>query len=164
MKTKISLLLCLLFIFASCSIYHCSPIKKPADLKPLDLENINDVYTVYWNAKHNCVDIKWMEIGYEITMYGWIFNPYNEWINPTHFSLIGDPKYIHEPNTIKVGGVAVSVRALIDGIGDKLATIDITKKCFVRGFLWFKCAHIDGCSQTGAQIVLRDINDIWFEE
>ena len=37
--------------------YHCKPQKKPANLKPIDCKNFNDVTTTYWNLYCDCEHI-----------------------------------------------------------------------------------------------------------
>ena len=34
--------------------YHCKPQKKPANIKPIDCKNFNDVTTTYWNLYSDC--------------------------------------------------------------------------------------------------------------
>ena len=42
-------------LFVVCKgVYHCKPKKMPANIKPIDCNNFNDVTTVYWNLYKGC--------------------------------------------------------------------------------------------------------------
>jgi len=45
----------------------------------------------------------------------------------------------------------------------KLDTSDLTKKCFIKGTLCLEEIITKGCCRATPAIVIRDINDIYFE-
>ena len=148
-----------MFIFTSCGISDCPPIKKPADLKPIDMESFNDVHTVYWHGIHYCEDVDESASLGTIKIYGWINGI--DFHSIVLFDLVGDPKDIQAPNI----WTKVFVRARYsDELKIKLDTADLSKKCYIRGEMSLDCLYSDGCSTTVAEIWLSDINDIWFEE
>jgi hypothetical protein len=69
MKTKIFVLSTCIIWLSSCLV--CHPLKKPVDLNPIDVENYNDGYTVFWNCKQQCMDEPTPYEGDTIKVYGW---------------------------------------------------------------------------------------------
>ena len=70
-------------IYTVCAVtllaFSCKPscdLDKPKDVKPVDWENYNDVYTVYWNfvakAFGCCSETEFA--GKTIKVFGWIFH------------------------------------------------------------------------------------------
>lgn len=89
-KEKITmkkLILCftiIVFVFVACN-KECQ-IKYPKNLKSIDWENYNDVYTVYWNTVHLCFETVNLQSD-TIKISGW-----RAW-NYGSFNLCDDPKY-----------------------------------------------------------------------
>ena len=67
MKRIILYLTALLLVFFACE-KSCLE-KKPKDVKPIDWENYNDVYTAFWNTYSACSESK--NAKREIMVYGW---------------------------------------------------------------------------------------------
>jgi hypothetical protein len=71
-------------LFVACN-KNCK-IKYPKDVKPIDWENYNDVYTVYWNMVHCCSET--IDLQNEtIKISGWKAWSYDA------FNLCGEAKY-----------------------------------------------------------------------
>ena len=137
-------LLILAGVFSSCKEKEgqCGEIKKPKDLKPIDWENYNDVYTVYWNYFGYCDDREF-DTGDTVSVYGWKSNFYDL------FYISAVP----EDNKHPVIGIKVSPA--------QIAAADLTKKCFVRGLVILPCLDDMGCSVVSVQILATNI---YFEE
>lgn len=70
-KIKFMLMIVLALQFSSCE-RQCKPINRPKDVKPIDWENYNDVYTVYWNLKRNSNDPRSSAENKKIKIFGWM--------------------------------------------------------------------------------------------
>ena len=163
----------ILLLFATCK-KSCLQ-KRPKDVKPIDWENYNDVYDVFWNYNTFCSETKEKDRGKEIMICGWIFHGWNEkpLRNGGEFVVISNEKDIFEPNfSTSTRGTGICVRSyyggqnecLLDSLRIKFDTTDITKKCFIKGILIFKCLHTEKCSKAEPEIILEDINNICFEK
>ena len=135
-------------------------IEYPKDIKPVDWENYNDVYTVYWNYRTVYAEVKEEDQEKEIMVYGWVF-PYGAigiGGTCTNLYLISDKD--SSPNQ---GNPRVEISAsdsIARQLHPKLVTADLTKKCFVKGklrlykgpYCWIK-----------SQIWITNSDDIYFE-
>ncbi|MDR1180547.1 MAG: hypothetical protein LBL13_01010 [Bacteroidales bacterium] len=168
------IILCILtgmLVFTACGKI-CRSVKPPKDLKPIDWTHYNDVYTVSGNFYTLCSDIKSEYKDKEIMVYGWIWDsPYEDKIieiikNKFYFCLIENPDKINETprlqNSIAVSVVRVSPIEK-EQIQMKLDTCDLTRKCFVKGQLFFNCLHTMGCSEAVPEIFITNADDIYFE-
>jgi len=130
----------------------CGEIKKPKDLKSIDWENYNDVYTVYWNYFGYCSDIR--EFGRDgdiVSVYGWKSNFYDL------FYISAVPENNERPNKV------IGIKWYSEAIDAKVAAADLTKKCFVRGIVQLPCLHEMGCSVVEVVIFITNLDDIYFE-
>jgi hypothetical protein len=140
MKNVFFLILISLFslVFNSCG--KCN-FKKPKGIKPIDWENYNDVYTVYWNySESGDMSMNQGFTGDTIKVYGWIFQGnHGETINPGMFMLIENEKNIFDPNPWieKRTGFYIETfdKELINALKVKFSETDITKKCYIIGSL-----------------------------
>jgi hypothetical protein len=146
MKRIVLCITALLLLFASCD-KGCK-IKRPKDVKPIDWENYNDVYTVYWNCYFLCSEIKDRNMHNKIMIYGWIQN-----ITNGSFSLVDTFNKIS----------SISITMCCEELQTKLDTIDISKKYFVKGELLFILSNPTECCTTSPEIRVVDINDIYFK-
>lgn len=128
----------------------------PKDLKPIDWNNYNDAYTVYWNyvtkfSKRNIEDE-----GKIIKVSGW------EVWSLDLFALSDDPKYTEHilGNTPRE---VVWVQFRDPEIQAMLDTADLTKKCFVKGKLSFVDVGSGVCRKAEPQVIVTNINDIYFD-
>ncbi|MCL2682108.1 MAG: hypothetical protein FWE63_01315 [Bacteroidales bacterium] len=145
-------------------------IKRPTNLKPIDWENYNDVYTVYWTY-HKREVLVYEDTAKIIKVYGWVAQNYEH----SDFDYMGgDADFFLLGN--EAGGndapfvpfVIVGGSEIISSLKEKLATADLTKKCYVRGkltILFTKCIDgIDwGCCLMYSAIRIYSVNDIYFE-
>jgi hypothetical protein len=159
--------ICIVALFAGSCGKNCE-VKRPKDLKPINWESYNDVYTVRWNfvstASGSCR--KTGPTGLTLKVCGWIVqgNP-GEIIDPGMFLLVDDRKYIFAS-----GGTIIYIKTfdkdLVDLLKTKLAITDITKKCFIKGELYYFCYQTMGrCpDKVAPEVHIHDINDIYFED
>ena len=176
MKRIIIAFTALLLLFAACKEKYDCKMDHPKDLKPIDWENYNDVYTVYWNFFCFCSKVKENPLNREIMVCGWIFQgvegkyPFDN----LYFTLISNEEDIFWWNC-STRGKGVVIRPYCkdsngnfidprDSLRIKFDTTDITKKCFIKGRLGFECLNTDGCSMAVPEIILEDINNIYFEK
>jgi len=147
-------------------------VNRPENLKPIDWENYNDVYTVHWTYyRRNDIDDPWVFEDDEkpIRVHGWVapdgFDIGLD-LGPSHFILIGDESNDHIPfiPVLIIGGSEI-----VDSIKEKIATADLTKKSYVRGKL---CTHTAVCITTrpwGCRCIVHpririySADDIYFE-
>jgi len=162
------LLICCGLALLCCSCKEKCKIEKPKNLKPIDWENYNDVYTVFWNCKRDCSDESIMnDMGRNIKVFGWIFHG-QTLDNPREFALISNEEDIFWYNFC-TRGVGIYVKTsyhnkdLLDSLKAKFATSDMTKKCYVSGMLSFDEWGGNECCNTEPEIWLCSIDDIYFE-
>jgi hypothetical protein len=163
---KISFLIGLCIIIALSLLAACDKgckIKYPKDVKPIDWENYNDVYTVYWNTVHPCSDLCnhpedfWNYQCDTIKISGWKAWGYD------YFYLCDDAKYAIRDLGYTAPFPMMRIRCNLPSFKDKLDTCDLTKKCFIKGILVFESVGEPRCGNHGAHILITDINDIYFE-
>jgi len=155
MKRIILHLATILLLFAACD-KNCLNLKeKPKNLKPIDWENYNDVNTVYWNLYS--FEGEMVPVHTEIMVYGWVH--YQDGISARGFTLVDDPNIIldtHGRPKIDVENGFVELQAMFD-------TNYLTKRCFVKGKLFYSGITYGFCNIIEPGIYVTDINDIYFE-
>ncbi len=139
-------------------------IGKPNNIPPIDWENYNDVPTVFWNyTTEDCSNAG--PTGKTIKMYGWINANYLGSVDPNLFPIIDNPEHTYDywhysgKISVYINGYSVSSQALLA----KLDSFDFTTKCYIKGELFVDDFSTNNCCTTGPQIILRNINDIYFE-
>jgi hypothetical protein len=151
MKRK-NLLIVVLLVIAG-SFFACEKI--PKDVKPIDWENYNDVYTVYWNCYSSCKEIKNEYAGKTVKISGWRI-----WSRDL-FSLCDDAKcaeifFVPSPlESVVIDFCFPEAQTLLD-------TSDLTKKCLIKGKIRLKMEKMSGC-KVFPVIEVTDINDIYFD-
>ena len=152
MRKMNKIILCLtalLLLFAACE-------KIPKDVKPIDWENYNDVYTVYWNCySSTCKKNKSEYDGKTIKISGW-----RVWSRDA-FTLGDDAKcaeifFVPSPRAV------VYINFNFPEAYAFLDTCDLTKKCFIKGTIRLKFGQKSKC-RVFPVIEVMDINDIYFE-
>jgi len=160
-------------LFVFCFLFFCGcekcKIKYPKNIKPIDWENYNDVYTVKWNyitvGSETKTKIE-QDRDKDIMIYGWVSFPHawnigfglNEFFDGNGtMCTIGIQSTIDSINNI----VDYS---LLEQVRTKLDTSDLTKKCFIKGRLSSQSFPGNGCSRIEPKIMITDINNIYFEE
>lgn len=160
------LIVCTIVFFAS-SCGRCG-FKKPQGVKPIDWENYNDVYTVYWNYCDQGEDVCKNEgfSGKTVMVYGWIFQgKYSGTFDPKMFSLIDNEINIFSNNPNGTGiYIKVFDNEVIDSLKIKFANTDITKKCYIKGELYLNCLPIGGSCVNSVEpcIIISNTDDIYF--
>ena len=162
-KIKTIMILCIsamLLLFAGCK--NKCEIDYPKNIKPIDWENYNDVYTVYWNYHTLCSEIKVEDADKEIMLSGWVRLPlYNR---ENYFNLVADVAQAGEyPGPAPT--LHISIAMYEDSIRYYLDTCDITRKCFIKGRLDFDCYHMSGVCDSKAYptVHLLSVKNIYFE-
>ena len=182
MRTIKFLALCCGIILFVCSCSTCK-IDKPKNLKAIDWENYNDVYTVFWNGKKDCSEVSGIGVWTcednhnlkDIKVYGWIFQgAFGNPVNPAEFTLISNEEDIFWYNYSTRGGNGIGVsicrytaesnEELVDALRNKFATADITKKCYVKGKFSYQGLPTNDCCSTIPVIIIFSADDIYFEE
>lgn len=169
MKTLNNLLLCLtllgLLTLTSC-LDFCNPIERPKDLEPINWENYNDVYTVYWNyVFYNRPEkINDEDSGKEIMICGFATNFGIPSPSASGFTIIdnknesfpciyirpsfGDRDSINQLQTILDTGYLANI------------------KCYIKGTLYFENLTPDmgECQTYQPIIIINNVDDIYFKE
>ena len=132
----------------SCEEYDCT-VKYPTDIKPIDWENYNDVYTVFWNYHAQCPG-KTEDKDKEIMIYGWLYG------TTENRCLLVERNSTPHGNPHVIIHVPYHIQTIID-------TLVLTKKCFVKGELVFFDFPTNNCCTLAPGIYLIDIDNIYFE-
>jgi len=150
-------------------------IKKPDDIKSIDLEDYNDVYTVFWNYLRICPGlVNPPEI--TIKIYGKIDDSFKFGLG--YFELIDEREheyyniydFLHEHGYPVVPSVRVFYRLIKDELREKLDSSDLNRKCYIKVILSDGIAanenehSSDGCCFVVPDATLSSIDDIYFEE
>jgi hypothetical protein len=156
-KISFLIILCLtaiLLLFAACD--KTCGIKSPKDVKPIDWENYNSVYDVFYNYYRLCSEQRYEDSEKTIMVSGWLYRLWGG-----YFILRNIPNHTNEDSEFP------SIQLLIYGIEKefiaKIDTCDLTKKCFVKGELIFGCAEAGLCSTSAPLIIIKSVDDIYFE-
>jgi len=172
MKTKLfnySVIQLIVIVLLSITGFSCKEncdINRPKNLKPIDWENYNDPYTVYWNGLKNCSE-PGFDDGTKIKVSGWIRQCANVQIpiNPDLFALT-EEKYMSECNGAK--GTILHVRPYYSDFLDSLKIIlntNLEKKCYINGILSYNSLYDMGpCCHVTPEIIIYSVDDIKFEE
>ena len=158
MKKMILCPTAILLLFASCKDNDCK-IKTPKDLKPIDWENYNDVYTVYWNTRHLCSESISLQSD-TIRVSGWKSWSYDA------FNLCDDAKYADRSLGHTAAFPFVNIKCYLPELKTKLDTSDVTKKCFIKGIIHLnqEMSYPRGdCCFTWGQLEIINIDDIYFK-
>ena len=156
---KISLLLILnltaiLLLFIACD--KTCVMKPPKDLKPIDWENYNSVYNVFYNYYALCNKQKYEDEKKNIMIYGWIYPQWEGW-----FILRDSPNNANE--NLAYPWIRILSFEVETEFQAKLDTCDLTKKCFIKGKLIFNCLHSGMCSTSVPEIIISNLDDVYFE-
>jgi hypothetical protein len=172
MKKIILYTLIIILTFSACE-KMCKSIKPPKDLKAIDWENYNDVYTVYGNFHTLCSETKEKYRDREILVCGWIWEPLDggistslhDGISTSEFYLMEDLSKARDEQLL--GNLSIPILyygQTNEELQIKFDTSNLTKKCFVIGKLRFNCLHSGLCSKTYPVIVVNSSSDnIYFE-
>ena len=171
------LIICGVALFAfSCT--KCD-IKKPKGVKPIDWENYNDVYSVFWNCTKDCSEVNETEKNFDsddlktIKVYGWIYQGFEGGyppVNPEHFCIIDKEENIFAFNSSVGTSFYVRIsylgdfKILIESLKIKFAAADITKKCYINGKLSYENYPGNGCCTAVPLLIIHSSDDIYFEE
>lgn len=150
----ISCLTAILLLFAACDKFCME--KRPKDVKPIDWENYNSVHTVFWNYHSTCENVK--HENKEIMAFGWIYSNGDGFFvltDVTNYTPYEIPHVIIRPDYKVSNG---------NEFYAKLATCDLTKKCFIKEKLMLCCTEtMLACSKSTPAIVFSNIDDVYFE-
>jgi len=157
---KVILYIAALFMLSVACKPNCD-VKIPNGVKPIDWENYNDTYTVYWNYKGNDCSSSG-KTGLTIKMYGWIFHPQD--VSAWSFYLLSDSLLV-EANNPKCAMVWIKCfeKEEIGRLKAKFDTSDLTKKCYVAGKLFIDSFSNNDCCTTESEITIENADDVYFE-
>jgi hypothetical protein len=144
----------LVFGFVGCD--NTCKIKHPKNLAPIDWENYNDVYTVYWNTVHCCSEIINIQND-TIKISGWKPWSYD------FFYLCDDAKYADKNLGYTAATPIIHIICNLPELSEKLDTSDLTKKCYIKGKICLSSeTYPKGCT-VEPKIEITNIDDIYFE-
>ena len=153
-----------IFFLTTCTKFCVDQIKKPANIPAVDWDDYNDVYTVFWNYYTLCSEAKKDDSGKDIMIIGWIYSG-DRPISTTRFSLTTEENRF-EVSTYKIPIVGIRTHGDMEKeLQTKLDTCDLSKKCFIKGKLVFRCEEGPSktCSKSKPEIFLENIENIYFE-
>jgi hypothetical protein len=169
MKKIIVCLMTVLLGLASCD-KACNP-KHPQDLKPIDWENYNDVYTVYWNYINKCREKSYnRNEKKKIKVYGWVKqDPYGNNDFTHSCFLINEQSEIFATNMSNCTFVSVNLLDTnVDFQWDTIVKIDTSvitsKKCYIEGEMSFRCIGSRNCPETVCVIDVYNFDNIYYKE
>ena len=162
--------------FYSCTKNDCiMEIEKPENLKPVDFENYNDVYTVYWNYIAFCdeTDRSWQDrefvfnlnslsdgpnSGDSVKVWGWITDYYlpatGQLFIRSHASGGSRSKTIFVFLPVPVA----------NELAFKMANITFPAKCFIYGEVILPCLEEGSCChKVTVSLYVKEIDNIYFE-
>jgi len=154
---KINLLLILSLVavlFTNCGKFCLE--KRPKDIKPIDWENYNSVYDVFYNYYRLCSEQRYEDSEKTIMVSGWLYRLWGGGL-----ILRNIPNHTNENSEYpRISLLAFRVN---EELYAKIDTCDLTKKCFVKGELIFGCAEAGLCSTSVPLIIIKNADDIYFE-
>ena len=174
MKKIILCFTVLLLLFANCNKDckkgNCKDddpckIDRPKDLKPIDWDNYNDVYTVCLNLKVDCNDSNNIQTWWkkEIMVCAWV-STNKDTVNPQHFCLSDKNEFkLLLPVRTYNFFTESNHENFIDSLNSIFESADLTKKCFIKGTLIYFPNTVGMCCYTFPTIVINSANDIYFE-
>jgi hypothetical protein len=143
---------------------------KPADIKPIDWEGYNDVYTVFWNILTDDCHGAGTLTGDIIKIYGKL--DISERYGGSFFSLIYEQEYdennlydfVHKKYDYPAApSIHVSCLVGDDELQEKLASCDLTRRCYIKGEFAIGALTSDRpgdyCCFSVPKIYLKNIND-----
>ena len=138
--------------------------KRPKDLKPIDWENYNDVYTVYWNCKMlDCSQAG--DTGNILKIEGWLLQPganIHE-IKPDEFCIVGEPNLIYLDNKNGTILIQTATPEIAEQMRIKFENSDLTRKCYIIGRFVINPLYMNGWCGTSPKIIMTDADNIIFE-
>ena len=148
----------ILLLFAACE-KSCLE-KRPKNVKSIDWENYNDVYTAFWNTYSTISESSNMRQR-DIMVYGWVQPKYSEYgftlVTGTHDS-DKSLRHVEKPHfDVYIRGSGMTP------IREKLDTCDLTQKCYVKGKLNFNYIKFGLCLIAIPEIIIENIDGIYFE-
>lgn len=151
--TKTTILFLTGFLLCACAV--CIRVKKPKDVKPIDWENYNSAYDVFWNFHLCSDDVEDWGMEERIKVYGWL-----------HKSDSGLGRYYLNRST-QPGGTGLYINILPkDEIERKrldslLRSIDYPKQCYIQGVLFLTSYAVE---RSFPEIMVERAEDIHFDE
>jgi hypothetical protein len=132
------------------------PIKIPADIKPIDTENYNDVYTVYWNYfDKNATYDTVLVCGYVI-VYGTDKSGNLLWY-PT---LTDDSIKTIDYKGMNISRLELSWNDSISNQVESAINASIPNKCYIKGIVESRIAYTGKCDFRGHNIPILRITNV----
>lgn len=170
---KFTTIICLVAVFAfSCGIKRCEiVVEKPDDIKPLDRENYNDVFTVFWNYFRNCPALVNPPPD-TIKVFGTIDTGSFKYRSSvlSNFRLMDENTECDYILNYPFPSVGIDCYLISYELRKKLDSSDLKRKCYIKGLraegvvsedetgFGDKCCFVVPC------VNLSSIDDIYFEE
>jgi hypothetical protein len=154
MKKIYFLLFAICLITAACEKKAQCKIEKPANLKPIDWEGYNDVYTVYWNYYEDCSLGRNVDKFDTIDVYGWI----------TGYSIHSYNLTLNDQYENSDKNISIQISSEIEEeLYQTLCTTIWPKKCFIKGEIILALIQTCNCCYTKPSIIVHNVKDIYFE-
>lgn len=157
MKTKLTILLVVVILLYSCErkiggcAETCYDIEKPANLRPIDWDDWNDAYTVYYTFYDNEEDACYDHDGDTIMCYGNIYvSPY-----------AGIKLEVKGSDDLEI--VFNLHGSEIDSLYNMLNNTSHSDTCFVKGIHKLFNYDIQCCKIVIPKITVNRIEDIFFK-
>jgi len=131
-------------------------LKPPKNVKPIDWENYNSVYDVFYNYYRLCSEQRYEDNEKTIMVSGWLYRLWGG-----DFILRNIPNHTNE--NLEYPWIGIKTFEVEEEFNAKIDTCDLTKKCFVKGELIFACLHSGLCSSSIPLIIIKNADDIYFE-
>ena len=137
--------------------------QKPANVKPIDTENYNDVYTVYWNYFDNATNPyslrEVLMCGY-VVVYGMDKSGNLLWYPMLTDDSIKAINYVD----MHITKVYFSWSNTISDQINSIVNTSIPNKCYIRGFVELEYTQFNNCeTHYIPKLVIVNAEDIYFK-
>jgi hypothetical protein len=159
------LIICAVALFAGSCEKNCE-VKRPKDLNPIDWENYNDVYTVYWNYVYYGYNrprkINEEDLGKDILVCGFV-DDFGVDVEQ-RFIIVDNANerfpYVYVKPSFGNQDFHNQVQTMVETA--YLANI----KCYIKGQLGFEnlTPTMSKCQAYEPIITINNVDDIYFEE
>jgi len=150
----ISCLTAKLLLFSACD--KACGTKRPKDVKPINWENYNSAYDVFYNYHTLCSEQRYEDSEKTIMVSGWLYRLWGG-----DFILRNIPNHTNE--NLEYPWIGIETFEVNKEFNAKIDTCDLTKKCFIKGKLIINCLEKGMCSTSIPEIIISNVDDIYFE-
>lgn len=152
--TKMTILTLTGILLCACAV--CIRVKKPKDVKPIDWENYNSVYDVFWNFYLCSDDVEDWGMRESIKIYGWLHNEIDSILGRHYISRSAQPG-----ETGLYANIIPKDEVEKQALDSLLRDIDYPKQCHIQGFLILNDHSVE---RSFPEIIIERAEDIHFDE